>query len=121
MGSDSSSFVQNGTNLYCLRSIITNDTRFTIQDVHGKSGIHQEEDFFTRKLDLNLRKKLIKFYTWSIAFYGAETWKLLKIDQKYMKSSEIWCFRSMEYVIWTDRVRNEPLHGLKEEIISYLQ
>jgi hypothetical protein len=29
--------------------------------------------FFTSKLDLNLRKKLVKFYIWSVALYGAET------------------------------------------------
>ena len=37
---------------------------------------------FTSKLDLNLRKKLMKSCIWSIAFYGAETWTLLKVDQK---------------------------------------
>jgi hypothetical protein len=86
MNSESSSFVQNGANFYCLRSIVTNDASCTIQDFHGKSGIHHEEDFFTRKLDLNLRKKLVKCYIWNIVLYGAETWKLLKVDQKYMKS-----------------------------------
>jgi hypothetical protein len=35
---------------------------------------------FTNKLELNLRKKLVKCYTCSIAFYGAETWTLRKID-----------------------------------------
>jgi hypothetical protein len=38
---------------------------------------------FTNKLNLNIRKKPIKCYIWSIALYGAETWTLLKIDQKY--------------------------------------
>jgi len=28
---------------------------------------------FTSKLDLNLRKKLVKCYVWSMAVYGAET------------------------------------------------
>jgi hypothetical protein len=29
--------------------------------------------FFTSTLDLNLRKKLVKCYIWSMALYGAET------------------------------------------------
>jgi hypothetical protein len=37
---------------------------------------------FTSKLDLNLRKKLVKWYTLSIALYGAEIWTLRKVDQK---------------------------------------
>ena len=47
--------------------------------------------FFTSKLDLNLKKKLMKCYIWSIALYGAETWKLRKADQKYLESFEMWC------------------------------
>jgi hypothetical protein len=48
--------------------------------------------------------------------YGAETWTLRKIDQKYLKSFEMWCWRRMEKVSWTDRVRNEEvLHRVKED------
>ena len=42
-----------------------------------------------RQLDLNLRKKLVKCYIWSVAFYGAETRKLRKVDQKYLESFEM--------------------------------
>jgi hypothetical protein len=66
-------------------------------------------------MDLNLRKKLIKCYIWSIALYGAETWTLRKVDQKYLESFETWCWRRME-ISWTDRVRNEEvLHTVKEK------
>jgi hypothetical protein len=41
---------------------------------------------FTSKLDLNLRKKLVKCYTWSIAFHGAENWTLRKVKQKNLQS-----------------------------------
>jgi hypothetical protein len=48
--------------------------------------------------------------------YGAETWTLLKVDQKYLESFEMWCWRRMEKIGWTDRVRNEEvLHRVKEE------
>jgi hypothetical protein len=50
----------------------------------------------------------------SIALYGAETWTLRKVDQKYLKSFEMWCWRRME-ISWTDRVRNEVLHRVKDE------
>jgi hypothetical protein len=33
-------------------------------------------------LDLELRKKLVKCYVWSIALYGAETWTLRVVNQK---------------------------------------
>jgi hypothetical protein len=47
--------------------------------------------------------------------YGAETWTLRKVDQKYLESFEMWCWRRMEKISWTDRVRNEVLHTVKKE------
>ena len=43
------------------------------------------------------------------ALYGAETWTLRKVDQIYLESFEIWCWRRMEEIIWTDRVRHEEV------------
>ena len=41
---------------------------------------------------------------------------LRKVDQKYLGSFEMWCYRSMEMISWTDRVGNEEvLHRVKEE------
>jgi hypothetical protein len=47
--------------------------------------------------------------------YGAETWTLQKVDQIYVESFEMWCWRRMENISWTERVRNEVLHRVKEE------
>jgi hypothetical protein len=70
---------------------------------------------FTSKLDFNLRKELVKCYIWSIVLYGAETWISRKVDQKYVESFEMWCWRRREKISWTDCVRNEVLHRAKEE------
>jgi hypothetical protein len=61
---------------------------------------------YTSNDDLELRKKLVKCYVWSIALYGAEKWTLRAVDQKYLESFEIWCWRRMEKISWTDHVRN---------------
>ena len=42
-------------------------------------------------MDLELRKKLVKCYIWSIALYCAETWTPRAVDQKQLESSEMWC------------------------------
>ena len=47
--------------------------------------------------------------------YGAETQTLGKADQKYLRSFEIGCWRRIEKISWTDRVRNEVLHSIQEE------
>jgi hypothetical protein len=43
-----------------------------------------------------------------MALYGAETWMLRAVDQKYLESFGVWCWRRME-IIWTDHVRNEEV------------
>jgi hypothetical protein len=68
-------------------------------------------------LDLNLRKKLVKSYILSTALFGADTWKLRKVDQKYVESFEMWCCSRME-ISWTDRVRNEEILNRGEEYTS---
>jgi hypothetical protein len=51
-------------------------------------------------MDLTVRKKI------EIATFGAETWTFLKIDQIYVESFEMLCWRKMEKISWTHRVRN---------------
>jgi hypothetical protein len=71
-----------------------------------KAAFSKEKALFTRKLDLNLRKKLVKCYIWSIALCGAGSWILWKVYQKYPGSFEMWYWRREE-ISWTDHVRNE--------------
>jgi hypothetical protein len=35
------------------------------------------------------------------------TWTLRAVDQKHLGSFEMWCWRMMENISWTDHVRNE--------------
>jgi hypothetical protein len=60
----------------------------------------------TSKLDLNLYKNPVKCYIWGAEFYGAENWTLRKVDQKYLNSFEMWCWRRLEGILWTNRVKN---------------
>ena len=43
---------------------------------------------FASTMDLELKKKLVKCYIWSIALYGSETWMLRAVDQKHLESLE---------------------------------
>ena len=44
-----------------------------------------------------------------VALYGAETWTLQTTDQKRLESFEMWCWRRMKKISWTDHVRNEEV------------
>jgi hypothetical protein len=102
-----------------LGSVKTNDARCSREikyRIATAKAAFNKKTLFARKLDLNLRKKLVKYYIWSTDLYGAETWTLRKVDQKYLESSELWCWRRMHKVSCTNRVRNgEVLPRVKEE------
>jgi hypothetical protein len=81
-----------------------------------KTAFNKKRALFTSKTELELGKKLLKCYVWSISLYGAETWTLRAVDQKHLESSEVWCWRRMEKISWTDHVRNEEvLRTVKEQ------
>ena len=76
-----------------LGSILTNDGRCTCEIkcriAMAKATFNKKRTLFTRTLDLELRKKLVKCYVWSIALYGAETWTLRAVDLKHLESFEM--------------------------------
>jgi hypothetical protein len=60
-------------------------------------------------MDLELRKKLIKCYIWSVALCGVGTGTVWAVDRKQLESYVMWCWRRMEKISWTDPVRNEEV------------
>jgi hypothetical protein len=72
-----------------LGSILTIDGRCTCEIkcriAVAKAAFNKKKVLFASTLDLELRKKLVKCYVWSIALYGAETWTLQAVDQKHLE------------------------------------
>ena len=64
-----------------------------------------------------LHTVLMKWYVCGVASYSDETWTLRKIDQKYFESFEMWCWKTKEMIILTDRVKHEEvLYRVNEEM-----
>jgi hypothetical protein len=67
---------QNVKYFNCLGSVI-NDARRTLEIkcrfTITKAAFNKQKNLSISKLDLKLRKKLVKCYIWSIALYIAET------------------------------------------------
>jgi hypothetical protein len=57
----------------------------------AKAAFSKKKALFYSQLDFNLSKKPVNLHTRSMAVYGAETWALRKVDQKYLESFEMWC------------------------------
>ena len=60
-----------------LGSMLTEDGRCTCEIksriAMAKAAFNKKKNLSTSKLDLNLRKRLVRCYVWSIAMFGAET------------------------------------------------
>jgi hypothetical protein len=67
------------------------------------------KNVFASKIDSDLRKKFLKCYIWSIRLCGTESWTFRKVHRIVLGSLEMWCWRRMEKICWTDRVRNEEV------------
>ena len=56
-----------------------------------------------------MKKKVVKRYILSVVLYGAESWTLRKVDQKWLGSFELWCWRRIKKIGWTNCVRNDAV------------
>ena len=88
----------------------TKDARYTREIksrvVMAETTLSYRKYLFIGKLDLNLMKKLT---TSSFGVYFSMVLKfkaLREVDRKYLGRIEMWCWRRMEKISRTDRVRN---------------
>jgi hypothetical protein len=92
--------------------MIPNDARCVhpiTSRVAMKKASFNKKILFASKLGSNLRKKLATFYICVVPLYGAKTWTLREVDQKYLESFEMWCWRRMGKINWIDHVENEEV------------
>ncbi|KAJ4427758.1 hypothetical protein ANN_25411 [Periplaneta americana] len=75
----------------------------------AKEASNRKRRIFCGPLEKELRKILVKCFVWSVALYGAETWTLRQSEEKRIETFEMWIWRRMERVKWTDRIRNEAV------------
>ena len=74
-----------------LGSMLTNDGRRTREIKSristAKVAFSKKKTLFTSKLDLDLRKKLVKCYIWSMALYGAE---IFSLETNFTNKRNLW-------------------------------
>ena len=105
-----------------LGSIITNDARETESRIDmAKQPFNTRKTLVTSKLDLNVRKKIMKCHIWSIALYYEETLDISDSRSKYLESFEMWCWRRIKNISWNDHVRNEEVLQRVKERRNILQ
>jgi len=97
-------------NNLCIKT--TNDARYT-REIKCRISVGKEHSTRIRVLPaswIKLTKNLLKRYIWSIALCFSEMWILRKADQIYFKCLDMWRWKRMEKISWTDHVRNEDFY-----------
>uniref|UniRef100_A0A8D8WNS4 Craniofacial development protein 2 n=2 Tax=Cacopsylla melanoneura TaxID=428564 RepID=A0A8D8WNS4_9HEMI len=84
-----------------------------------------------RDLGLETKTRLLKCYIFPILLYGVEAWTLNKECEKRLQAFEMWTYRRILRIPWTDRVTNvevlrrmgkqvEILEEVKKRKLTYL-
>ena len=60
-------------------------------------------------ISIQTRIRALKTYVWSTLTYGSETWTLNKTLKSKINAAELWFYRRILRLSWTDRVSNEEV------------
>ena len=67
------------------------------RELFNKGNIESENGQKIEKVKL-----LKKFSVWSVALYGSETWTMRKDEIDRLQAFEMWIWRRMEKINWTE-------------------
>ena len=74
----------------------------------AKEPFNRKMTLLTSKLNIEL-KKILSGVMFGALLYMAQTWTLRKLERKYLESFEMWCWRKMEKIKWSEKVTNEQV------------
>ena len=95
-----------------LGSLMTADGRYG-EEIKVRIGMANDafgkwKELLTQKMNVDVKKQIVKTVVWSVALYGAETWTLRKEDiRRLIYALEMWLWRRMAKVSYKDRKTNE--------------
>lgn len=103
-----------------LGAMITEDGRsekeVKVRIAMAKNTFSKRRELLTRNMSREVKKKIVKTVVWSVALFGCETWTLRKEEIRRLNALEMWMWRRMEKISWTERKTNEEvLHIIKEK------
>ena len=68
-----------------------------------KDAFNKRKEFLTGGLSETLKKRTVKVLVWPVALYGCETWTLRNEEKDKLEAFEMWLWRKLQNVNWSDR------------------
>lgn len=75
----------------------------------AKTAFSARRELLTSMLSLTLKKKIVKTVIWPVLLYGCETWTLRKDEIRRIEACEMWLWRRLAKVKWSDKKTNEEV------------
>ena len=76
----------------------------------AKRAFTKMKNILTNKnISLQIRKRGIKTFVWSIMTYGSEAWTISQTMTKRIEAFEMWCWRRMQKIAWIEKKSNEQV------------
>ena len=96
-----------------LGSVISEDGRCLL-DVKtrialAKVAFNKRKDLLSKGLSKKLKKRMVKVLIWPVVMYGCETWTLLQDEIDKLQALEMWIWRELENIRWSDKINNEAV------------
>jgi len=89
-----------------LGSVITEDCKCHEEVKRGiaigKEAFSKRGELLRGKMKLDLKTRIVKTLIWSTILYAAETWTLRKVDIQRLESFEMWIWRRLMKISWTE-------------------
>ena len=82
----------------------------------GKAVTNLDSMLKSRDITLPTKVHLVKAMVFPVVMYGCESWTIKKAECQRTYALELWCWRSLLRVPWTDRKSNQSiLKGISPE------
>ena len=120
--------VENVTHFTYLGAVFTNNYDDSAEikrriGIAKSATISLTKIWKNRSISLKTKMRLLTTLIFPIASYGAECWVLKTSDEIRIQSFEMWCYRRVLRISWTDRITNEEVLrriSCKERLLNTL-
>ena len=69
----------------------------------------------SKNISLHTRKRIVKCYIWTTLLYGCETWTLVPACVKKLQAFEMWVYRKLLKISWTQKLTNAEIRNRIQE------
>ena len=63
----------------------------------------------SRDITLSRKVRLVKGMVFPVVMYGCESWNIKKAEHRRIDTSELWCWRRLLRVLWTERRSSQSI------------